>query len=464
MAINNSAAEAFMASDLFQQQAFQNPQQDADSYLWNQAPQRSSLSTLDTNTLFNNSLAQGLKNTLATKLNSVKVPSLATMPTIDQAVQSGLESAASKLKPLPKPGIFSGALDKTIGKTGISIGAAAGMGLDLINSFLPQRSEYNGTYGGVTQGMDTAYDTVANAVGMIPGIGTAASLIMKAGSGLGKVVGKLGGGTDGMTKTDSILGSSFLNLTPIGLINGFGGKRANSLTKNNQVWQDQGASYGGSMYNFDQAMQKQGKKYGLFSSGARRNANSQINESKDQQSKISDINDVAKTRFLAQSAMSDMNNNAYAFKLLGGYQDMAVGKKGMKIFSKEQIEHAHKVISYTPDMEYTEVEWIDAFKEGGKIQQNVIPEGALHARLNHMDTENITKKGIPVVTQKDGGEIEQQAEIECNEIILNLDTTKKLEELMSKGDDEAAIEAGKLLAREIMENTDDRTGLIKKVS
>jgi hypothetical protein len=36
---------------------------------------------------------------------------------------------------------------------------------------------------------------------------------------------------------------------------------------------------------------------------------------------------------------------------------------------------------------------------------NVIPEGALHARLNHMDNKDFTKKGIPVVA-KDGNKLE----------------------------------------------------------
>lgn len=69
------------------------------------------------------------------------------------------------------------------------------------------------------------------------------------------------------------------------------------------------------------------------------------------------------------------------------------------------------------------------FKEGGKV--NVIPEGALHARLHHMENaENLTKKGIPVVAEKEGGELEQQAEIEREEIIFRLEVTKKLEELL----------------------------------
>ena len=92
-------------------------------------------------------------------------------------------------------------------------------------------------------------------------------------------------------------------------------------------------------------------------------------------------------------------------------------------------------------------------------QKNLIPEGALHKNKHHMEhTEGLTQKGIPVI-DNDG---EQQAEIELDEIIFTLEVTKKLEELYKEGTDEAAIEAGKLLVKEILFNTDDRTGLISK--
>lgn len=106
-------------------------------------------------------------------------------------------------------------------------------------------------------------------------------------------------------------------------------------------------------------------------------------------------------------------------------------------------------------------------KEGG--QMNVIPEGSLHARLHHMENvDNLTKKGIPVIDNNG----EQTAEIEKEEIVFNLDVTKKLEELCKKykSDDytnkekeDFAIEAGKLLAVQIMENTEDRVGLINTI-
>ena len=112
------------------------------------------------------------------------------------------------------------------------------------------------------------------------------------------------------------------------------------------------------------------------------------------------------------------------------------------------------------------------FKDGGKTkeeletpqieetkQKNLIPEGALHKNKHHMEhSEGLTQNGIPVI-DNDG---EQQAEIELDEIIFTLEVTKKLEELYKDGSDEAAIEAGKLLVKEILFNTDDRTGLISK--
>ena len=113
---------------------------------------------------------------------------------------------------------------------------------------------------------------------------------------------------------------------------------------------------------------------------------------------------------------------------------------------------------------------VESFKQGG--QMNVIPEGALHARKNGMELAKegeVTHKGIPVV-DNDGN---QQAEIERNEIIFNKEVTEKLEnyykqynsdEKSQSEKDEIAIKAGKLLAKQIIENTDDRTGLIEEVA
>lgn len=132
-------------------------------------------------------------------------------------------------------------------------------------------------------------------------------------------------------------------------------------------------------------------------------------------------------------------------------------------FTQEQIAEA--LSKEFPEASLNITDEIRAFKEGGKVNSrdmNVIPEGALHARLNHMDNKDFTKKGIPVVA-KDGDKLEQTAEIERNEIIFNLSVTNKLEELMKDGSAKAALEAGKLLVEEILHNTIDNTGLIKEV-
>lgn len=110
--------------------------------------------------------------------------------------------------------------------------------------------------------------------------------------------------------------------------------------------------------------------------------------------------------------------------------------------------------------QYTET-FTGIFKEGGKV--NVIPEGALHKNKHHLEEvdekfEDVTTKGIPVIVESEDGEVIQQAEVEREEIIFRLEVTKKLEELSKKHTDEAAIEAGKLLVKEILYNTEDNTG------
>ena len=141
---------------------------------------------------------------------------------------------------------------------------------------------------------------------------------------------------------------------------------------------------------------------------------------------------------------------------------------------KTQNEQGEVIDSFqkggkTDKKEETDPE-VESFKQGG--QMNVIPEGALHARKNEMELAKegtVTHKGIPVVDD-DG---KQQAEIERNEIIFNKEVTEKLENYCKQFNlddksqsekDEIAIKAGKLLAKQIIENTDDRTGLIEEVA
>ena len=111
-----------------------------------------------------------------------------------------------------------------------------------------------------------------------------------------------------------------------------------------------------------------------------------------------------------------------------------------------------------------------SFKSGGKLDMNIIPEGALHKNKHHLEEVNpklkgtITEKGIPVSTE-DG---EQRAEIERDEMVFKTLVTKQLEEYYDQynnsKDDSIAIECGKFLVEEILKRTEDRTGLLKTVS
>lgn len=477
-------------------------------------------------------------------------------------------TAGSTVK--PGGGLFSKA---NIGNTMSKAGGYA----DMIGSFIPKKEQ-----SALTTGLNQGYDAAANMISSVPGVGTIVGGAMKIGGMLSDGLTALGVGTDQMTTTDKILDSKFMKLTPMGLVNAFGAKKADTIYKDNETWEQQGSAYGGSMAKVDDALTKSGKKYGAFSGKARRKANAQIAEAKRQQNLVSDINQEAQDAFAASNYSGIGLRNELA--LSGGYRNMAVGRNGMKIldaesqWAREVLNKAREVnklqkggkvdgitgaapkitfeswyetvpsdrndtTSYNlrrafelapkeeleawrtssvedlrngknhlnsvylnpktgiyefmkaknhPTLKY-ELEWYNSkdpeaikfrnaydldmsgdyykyvpkkFAEGGKV--NVIPDGALHAHKHHLEDispeyEQVTSKGIPVVTEEEGGKLKQHAEIERNEIIFRLEVTKKLEELMKDGSDDAAIEAGKLLTHEIINNTVDNTGLMEVV-
>lgn len=116
---------------------------------------------------------------------------------------------------------------------------------------------------------------------------------------------------------------------------------------------------------------------------------------------------------------------------------------------------------------------IGKFQLGGKIDKNFIPQGALHKNKHHLEDVNpelegsITKKGIPVISMDEGGEIQQHAEVEKNEIVFSLDTTKTVEDLYRQyqetEDESILIECGKFITNEIMKNTEDPGKLRKTI-
>lgn len=119
------------------------------------------------------------------------------------------------------------------------------------------------------------------------------------------------------------------------------------------------------------------------------------------------------------------------------------------------------------------------------VEENILPTGELH-KNKHVDfgIDNITKKGIPVIEVKDdsaetiqeiqqqaeGGNIQQTAEIERDEIIFNKELTDYVEEnrkLWKSGTEkeknDICLEVGKRIVKEILFNTKDESGLINKM-
>jgi hypothetical protein len=111
---------------------------------------------------------------------------------------------------------------------------------------------------------------------------------------------------------------------------------------------------------------------------------------------------------------------------------------------------------------------VKSFEKGGSLQKNVIVNGALHAHKHTLKNVKdfkdaaITHKGVPVITKSEGGEIIQHAEVEKDEIILHHSLTEKLEELRSLGTEEAMVEAGRILAKELIKNTKDSKSKLLK--
>ena len=311
-----------------------------------------------------------------------------------------------------------------------------------------------------TKSYNQAYDAVSDAL-----MGTPAGWILKFG-GLGSEIGyALGHKTDQVTPEDQFLDSKFSRITPGGLYNLATRDEALSLFGDQDstlTLSKLGGGYGNVMRQYDNVKDKMGKVIGN-AWGQLDRWNSKIADFNQQLAGMIPIYQSVHNNELLTAQMEDRWNQATENDL-NGFNYIYQIKHGMKL-DLDKLNRVKKIAN-TPKVVDTLGEFKDEevqeFKEGGKM--NVIPEGSLHARLHHMENaDGLTKKGIPVVSIAEGGELEQQAEIELNEIIFRLEVTQELEKLMEDGSDNAAIEAGKLLVKEIFENTDDRTGLIKSL-
>ena len=507
------------------------------------------------------------------------------------------------------------------------------MGLSAVNSMLGTPKDYEGAAGSTAMGIDGATDAISNVASQFGPVGQYIGMGLQANKLLSNITGKITG-LDGMTSTDVIM-----NRIPVlGLVNGIGGKRADTMQQDIYTQSQSQFGYAGTNMDINNAAMKSGKKYGMFSSGARKNANWEIASAGRKQNTLKYLIKDRDTAMDAMAGSVDLYNTGYANELMGGYEPLIAAKKGTKLSVAKRVASKHKftkaqlkkaadkqddidayqvggqfvttqqvgkqrnikelgdyavqknprfiqrlfeepkmaewmegtekyrgshLLGYVTenidgkeyDIVFPEIQenesgilqkykpdealkrakekkdvlvlnrgegkiftqqyklyprfnlhiqaWNDRFgkyKQGGSFQfdismfqkkeleeeQNVeslkqggslIPEGALHKNLNHLGEINpdlkgeVTKKGIPIISNEEGGEIVQHAEIEEGEIIFQKSVTEKIEELYkeyNKEDisqskkDELAIKAGKIIAKEIMEKTDDKVGLIEK--
>lgn len=137
----------------------------------------------------------------------------------------------------------------------------------------------------------------------------------------------------------------------------------------------------------------------------------------------------------------------------------------------------YKVVQYSKEIEIK--------KNGGQLQdievsqeQSVLPDGSLHRNKHHLDLDNVTNKGVPVITidgdantfeeiKAHEDSITQHAEVESLEVIFSKELTdfieQKRKEWHINNSNAILEEVGKRVTKELLENTKDSTGMIESM-
>lgn len=181
----------------------------------------------------------------------------------------------------------------------------------------------------------------------------------------------------------------------------------------------------------------------------------------------------AQNQLAATNSYGDIATRAQQ-QLAGGIKtNILSSKKGGKVNPAKLGDIVNKAKRKVKKaQEGTPTDDLQKMENGGQV--NVIPEGALHARKNNYNGElgeQVTAKGIPVISIEEGGKITQHAEIEHSEIIFNKQVSTQLENWFKKYKEledsseksSLEIECGKFLTNEILNNTEDNTNLLEQV-
>ena len=250
----------------------------------------------------------------------------------------------------------------------------------------------------LTKGVDAGYDAVAGVVENMGPYGKIVGTAMKTAKVAGDLIQEMGGGTDQQTATDKWMDSAFFSWN-IGMLNGFAGKNSDSFGADMDTLAAVGNSYGGTASDINDAAEKAGKKYGLFSTKARKKANEAIAKAKSQQNLMGSIADTATDQRLAVQSMGEQAGLAYSMMTGGGYDQKYTyaAKHGGTLEWEPDISLEWEPsisLEWEPQVELNwelpkfkeggnvelveELEWIPEFKSGNKIDFNTwfnsIPE------------------------------------------------------------------------------------------
>ena len=232
----------------------------------------------------------------------------------------------------------------------------------------------------LTKGIDVAYNMAADMASQFGPVGQFVGTAMKTASTAGNILQGLGGGTDQMTTTDKWMDSPVFSWW-LGAANGFGGKKSENFGVDQNIMAQVGSSYGGAASELNDAANKAGKKYGLFSAKARRRANAAIADARKTQSAMGNIADSANDQRMFVQSMGEQAGLNYSLMMDGGYNQKYTyaAKQGGILEWNPTIE-----LEWQPQVKLNwelpkfkeggnidiveELEWIPEFKSGNKIR------------------------------------------------------------------------------------------------
>ena len=220
----------------------------------------------------------------------------------------------------------------------------------------------------VANGFRQGYDFISN------NVSPQLSLWMKGAKFVGNGLSSLG------LKSDNNI---FNGIPIVENITSIGAKKSHNLVINKDAIEKGGGSYTGTITNANKIQPKAGKSFSIFNSGSRRHTNRTVDALNDQFVDMGRVMDKATDMASIATNMSDLNHMQYGFNLNGGYDQryMRAAKFGAKLkrvkrinFHKQggEIVGAINLDNWQPEITEAPIEWtpVITFKDGGEIQKS----------------------------------------------------------------------------------------------